>query len=144
MTFEEVKNLYTEMRDKERKKLVTFLKENGFEVVDGPRAGRGRTDYTAKHTFVEPYDLSNWKYVECYKDGYEYFLSLQAFDTDPGSQNHHVLMDRIGLYKYIGVSLADRKNKYVAKDAFETMKISDVDLPLNEEKLKKLLQFMEQ
>lgn len=143
MTFEDIKKAYERKRDEERVNICNYLKENGFDVVTRGNAGKGRTDYSARGKLNKPYDLSNWKYVEAYKENVLYFISLQAFDYDPASQNKHVLMDRIGLYKYSGTGLKERYKFYDAFDAFSKMVITDLELPLSEVDLSNLLQVME-
>lgn len=55
---------------------------------------------------------------------------MQTFDYDPKTGNLHVLMDRIGIYVY--------GDNYSAVDARENMMITNIELPLNENKLKEL------
>ena len=57
-------------------------------------------------------------------------MSLQTFDYDPKTGNLHVLMDRIGIYVY--------GDNYSAVDARENMMITNIELPLNENKLEEL------
>ncbi|WP_295080538.1 hypothetical protein [Ruminococcus sp.] len=128
-TFEEIKTEYVNAREKERKKIADYLKDNGYSVV-GETGGKGRTNYKSGKNCIKPYDLSNWKWVEASKDGFNYFISLQAFDRDPGSGNYHALMDRIGICAYTG----EYKEAHIAS----SMKISDIDLPLSETDLIKL------
>ncbi len=137
-TFEQIKNAYNEAREAQRGELIEALNEKGFRNLKGKEisksGGKGKKDYTNKNT-INQFDLSNWKWVSCSKDGFNYFISLQAFDQDIKSKNRHVLFDRIGVYKY--------KGKYNAYDAFYTMENTNIDLPLNEEKIEKLVKFME-
>ncbi|MGN0669860.1 MAG: hypothetical protein ACI4JZ_04860 [Oscillospiraceae bacterium] len=133
-TFEQIKDAYNQARKKERDKLVNALSDKGFKVVKGGSAGKGRPDYT-NHGTINQYDLSNWKWVACSKDGFNYFISFQAFDKDVKSKNRHVLFDRIGVYKY--------KGKYNAYDAFYTMENANIDLPLDDKKIQELVEFME-
>lgn len=65
------------------------------------------------------------------KAGKKLLLSLQAFEQDPYSKNYHVLMDRIGIYIYF-------PNSRNTADAIDRMLITDIDLPIDEEKLEKL------
>lgn len=89
------------------------------------------------------FNLSNWKYIEAYKENHLHFISLQAFDVDPTSGNLHVLMDRLGIYKYAGCNLNDRKKNYVAYDALTKMTVTDIELPLNDAKLDRLIEYMQ-
>lgn len=64
----------------------------------------------------------------------EYFISLQTFDRDKNSQNYHVLMDRIGICKY---------NKFINKpDYFNLMKLTSLELPLNDRDLEDLYELL--
>lgn len=107
--------------------------------------GKGSSTYGKRRSYKQlnpPYDLTNWKYVEVNKmyqidnDEIEvhYFISLQTFDRDPNSNNIHVLMDRIGIYAYVG--------KYRAEEAINNMKITDITLPLDNDKLEKLCEIL--
>lgn len=128
-----VKKKYEELRNVERNNMINFLKANGYTIIKG-KGGKGCTNYTSKGTLKIPYDLSNWKWIETEKDNMRYLISFQAFDVDSSSGNHHVLMDRLGVYKY---------TKYNAKEAFENMAITDIDLPMDDEKLLKLLEYLQ-
>lgn len=143
MTFQNIKKVYEAERDKERVKICNFLLKNGFDVATQGNAGKGSKHYSSGGKLNKQYDLSNWKYVEAYKDNFIYFISLQAFDHDPSSYNQHVLMDRIGLYKYRGSGLKERHKFYDAFDAFSKMVITDLELPLSEPDLDNLLQAIE-
>lgn len=140
MTFQSAKDIYTHLREDERIKIVNYLISNGYDVVSGSKAGKGIKNYTSGKRMHPPYDLSNWKYIEAYKDNFLFFISLQAFDVDPISNNHHILMDRLGIYKYPGCDLEDRKKNYFAYDALTKMTVTDIELPMNDYKLKRLLE----
>jgi len=131
--FDEIKNEYVAAREQERLKIVEFCKKNGYDTEKSSSAGKGKNNYTSGGKIAE-YDLRNWKYAEVSKDSYNYFISLQAFDNDPNSHNHHVLMDRIGICAYSG--------DYDAEYVFNNMTVTDIDLPLTEEKLTKLEQYL--
>ena len=73
--------------------------------------------------------MSNWKYITAQKDGKQVFISLQAFDQDKNSRNHHVLDDRLGVYAY---------EVYSPEDAFSKMITTDIDLPMDEAKFAEL------
>lgn len=130
--FERAKNEYVMARNNERKRIISFLKENEFEVLNEFR-GKGETRYTSGNRLNVPYDLSNWKWVEVKKGEWFYLISLQAFDRDPSSRNLHVLMDRIGVYKY---------EKYNSNEVLEKMKITDIELPMDKEKFDMLLDYL--
>ena len=145
--FKEIKAAYKEARLAERKKLAKFLKENGFEVKGKKEnACLGRPDYGRTH-LEKLYDNTNWMWIEaCKDDALYYVISFQAFDQDPGSKNRHVLMDRIGIYKYECDSFEaeqdDKTSKYNADDAFHHMRTSPYDLPLSAEDMRGLVDWM--
>lgn len=126
--FTEVKTEYVNYRERERQAIRDHLVNKGFKVSMSPKAGKGIKDYTSAGT-IKPYDLSNWKFITASKDGKEIFISLQSFDLDRNSHNHHVLYDRIGLYTY---------EIYNSEAAFTEMITTDIDLPMNEDKFMKL------
>lgn len=132
--FDEIKKRYVEAREKERNKIADFLRNKGLTVSKQVNAGKGLSDYTAGGT-ISPYDLTNWKYVEAKGDGYSVLVSLQAFDHDPSSRGHHILMDRLGICVY---------EKYDAEQAFQNMHVTDIDLPLTDTKLDELYKEIEE
>lgn len=131
--FIDIKEKYAEARNDERNNIIQFLKANGYTIIS-ETGGKGCKNYTSKSTLKIPYDLSNWKWIETEKDNMCYLISFQAFDVDSSSGNHHVLMDRLGVYKY---------TKYNSKEAFENMVVTDIDLPMDDEKLLKLLEYLQ-
>lgn len=122
--FTEIVTKLEVLREEQRMSIVNHLDSIGVKVSKHPSSGKGRSNYTAGGTIAE-YDLRNWKYIDASKDGKGVFISLQAFDQDPRSRNHHVLENRIGIYTY---------TKYDPEDAFRNMFITDIDLPMNEAK----------
>lgn len=132
-TFEQIKDAYNQARNVERQNLVKALENYGFiDVIDK----QGSASYKGgKSGFEEKYNLINWKWIECSKDGFNYIISFQAFDQDTNTFDRHVLFDRIGVYKY--------KGEYNAYDAFYTMENANIDLPLDDKKIQKLIDFME-
>ena len=135
--FELIKDAYNQARNVEGQNLVKALKNYGFIDVC---ASQGSSNYKGgtknrKSGFEEKYNLINWKWIDCSKNGFNYFISFQTFEQDIKTQNRHVLFDRIGVYKY--------KGEYNPDDAFFTMKNSNIDLPLDDEKIQKLIEFME-
>ncbi len=127
--FRKCKDEYEKARNGEKKKLVEFLENKGFKVLN-KGYGSGSKKYKAGGKLDVPYDLSNWKWVEIEKEGYTYLISLQPFDKDKKTGNIHVLMDRIGIYKY---------KEYSASEVIEKMVATNIELPLTEEKLNSLL-----
>ncbi len=138
--FKNVKEAYKNLREVERRKIVDYLKLNGFKTQNGNelsyRGGSGRPAYTSGGEIVE-YDLSNWKWVEASKENVTYFISLQAFDSDPKSGNHHVLMDRIGVCAF------DENIKEEDKNYFQDMVRTTLDLPLDETKIEMFPEILE-
>ena len=117
-----------ELREEERMGIVNHLASKGFRVSKDPRAGKGKDNYTSGGTIAE-YNLSNWKYIDASINNHKVFISLQAFDKDPNSKNHHVLENRLGIYVY---------DKYDPEKAFSEMVTTDIDLPMNDEKFRML------
>lgn len=134
--FKEIQEKYNQLREEERKKLRNYLKDNGFLVKTGGTAGKGRTNYTSGKRLKPPYDLSNWKYVEASLDEVNFLLSLQPYDIDPGSHSMHNLDNRLGVFSYVG--------KYVSERAIAEMKITDIELPLDDEMMNRLCEILKQ
>lgn len=139
--FENVKKPYEDAREAERGSLATslakYLAENEdmkdkLRVVYGGRSGKGLKNYTSGGR-IESYDLSNWKWVEITDDSdFECIVSLNMSDTDPRSGNFHALFDRVGLL----VSYHKGGHYY------ETAIHPNINLPLDEEKKKKIAQLV--
>lgn len=136
MGFGEVKREYTYARQVQKNKIVDKLKEKGFEILkrDGKKSicpkltGRGDANFTAGGK-IEPYDLSNWKwiYARNNKDSYDILISLQTFNVDEKTGNTLMLMDRIGVYIH-GIE------GYDSKECFDKMIDTGIDLPVYEDK----------
>ena len=129
--FQDIKAAYEKHREEERRKLSTFLnnyiKKNKIDltVVRRGSTGKGRKNYTSNGK-IEPYDLSNWKWVEIKeKDSdFDCVVSLNMPDVDTKSGNFHALFDRVGL-------LIEYPNKSV--------KIyTNIDLPFDDEKMERI------
>ena len=127
MNFAEVKKQYAKLRENERIKIIDFLKEKGYKASKRGGQGKPRWDgddyYTNGHS-INPYDLSNWKWVKTSKNGLSYIISLQTFDRDQSSGNWHVLFDRISI-------MCELPNKEV--------ELTKYDLPLDESELEGLV-----
>ena len=137
--FNTAKENYVTAREDERKKIIEFLKgyinekypNKGFEVSS--RGGMGSPTYGArkKDALKAPYDLRNWKYVELKKTVLPkqqqgiLLISLQSFDKDPSTDNHHILMDRVCFNINLG-----------KKDQFPFVVHTGIDLPMDSEKFK--------
>lgn len=122
--FELIKQVYTECREAERLKIANHLEKQGFKVKKHGSAGKGVKEYKSGGRLNKPFDLSNWKWIEIIKDGREFLVSLQPPDKDPSSENHHVLMDRIGVCSN------------------EHWIITDIDLPIDEKSLDALVEII--
>ena len=133
-TFTKVKRTYEKLREEQRIIIVNFLNSKGFEVSKNPGAGKGSKHYKGGGT-IEEFDLSNWKYVIAKRRNQEVLISLNSFDVDKCTRNRHVLYDRIGLYAY---------KKYVPEEACCDMAVTNIDLPMSEEKLKALVLAIEE
>lgn len=134
MDFLEIKKLYNEARTQERNNISYFFRKQGDFETDKPSARAGVKNYSSGGRLMEEYDLSNWKWV-CVKRNHVHFLiSLQTFDRDPRTGNLHILMDRIGIYAYVG--------SYSSIDAQTKMMATNIDLPLDNNKLNELRQIL--
>jgi len=126
--FKNVKETYRLLRMEERIKIMDYLENKGLTIVR--KSGNGGENYTNNGTLPKEYDLRNWIWVTGkYKDK-GFLISLQAFDRDKGSQNYHVLMDRIGICVY---DKEQNKPNY-----FDIMEVTNLDLPLGKRDLNML------
>lgn len=124
--FYEVQNIYYQFRKKERSELKEFLK--GFKNIKVKNSGdRICKKYTSGGKFKKPYDLTDWLYIEVEINNITVFITFQPFDTDPNSQNIHTLANRIGISYYLN-------DNYDFDTIFKNMMITDIDLPLNNNK----------
>lgn len=138
------KKEYVRLREEERRLLVAEMQKWGLfdKVVTGSRAGHGVSNYgKGRKSGVlarYPYDLSNWKWVEARQGELTILVSFQACDLDPSTGNRHVLFDRIGLY------VCSREDECrMAYEVWDRMLTTDVELPLNDEKLARLKKLVE-
>ena len=141
-TFNEAKQTYMDLRSIDRLNIAHFLQDNGFSV--SCNGGMGYRHYVNNQQIKE-YDLSTWKYVEAIKNGKLYYISLQCFDCNYDknhiSYNYHTLIDRIGISVYAAKDYENKEqNKY--PNAIDDMHNTGIDLPMNEEKLNDLLEFI--
>lgn len=134
-SFEEARKHYEQQREQERKKLIEYLdsyapfSDSGLIVVARGRSGNGNRNYTSGG-HITPFDLTNWKWVECkYPDGeFNALVSLNMPDNDLNSGNPHSLYDRLGIIA-----------TYKAGSNYHKHSIwTDIDLPLNETAMKKI------
>ena len=127
--FNFIKYLYSTAREYEWKKLRKHLKDNNMNIVNG-RSGCGSQTYSSNRKLNPPYDLSNWRWIEVKAETGVIFISFQPFEIDTRSNNKHVLFDRIGISWYAGA--------YNAKYVYDKMLITDIELPLDENKMEKI------
>lgn len=130
--FESVKKKYFELRIEERNKISQVLnKIDGFEKKS---SCKGFKKYTSGSRLGAEYDLNNWLWICVTRNQVNFLISLQTFDRNPATQDLHILMDRIGIYAYVG--------EYSSQDAQEKMMITNLELPLNESMLNELKQIL--
>ena len=140
IAFEEAKKSYEQMREQERKKLIKYLKNHtalinsDLDVVTGGSSGNGDKNYTSGGR-IAPYDLSNWKWVECKNPngGFSAVVSLNMPDNDLASGNPHSLYDRVGVaitYK-------------CGNDYYKTSIWTDIDLPFDNASMNRLAKIIE-
>lgn len=158
-SFIAAKEQYREARDNERKKIQMLLSEAGWDVNTHYRSGWGDPEYTSGGV-IAPYDLRNWQYVEAWWPNTDIwlFVSLQVFDRDPNSNNFHVLTDRLGIYMQQTTKAKpdvpqgavpentekETINKWLKYEVLHCDMNTDVDLPLDAVKSKKLLNLIEE
>ncbi len=122
--------MYNEARTEERNKISRFFRTQGDFEIEKPAARAGVKKYNSGGKLIEEYDLSNWKWVCVKRNDVHFFVSLQTFDRDPCTGNLHILMDRIGVYAYVG--------NYSSVDAQIKMMMTNIELPLDDKKLNEL------
>lgn len=132
MDFTEIRDQYNELRRKERDIIANYLRNHAFFKKKAKKIDvrSGSQKYNSGQRLEIKYDLSNWLWIDLAINDVNFLLSLQTFDYDPKTGNLHVLMDRIGIYVY--------GDNYSAVDARENMMITNIELPLNENKLEEL------
>lgn len=135
--FDNAKKDYEKCRAAQRIIIMDYLEQNaGFSITRG--GGKGKKKYGIRKKtqgFSVEYNLTNWKYIDCEKEGERLLISLQTFDRDPGNNDYHILMDRIGIYIY-----AQGSKK--TPDAIERMLATNIDLPMDETKLETLARLL--
>ena len=135
-SFQQIKEQYAQQREAERKRLTAYLQKHtlfassGLKVMAGSRSGQGNRDYSSGGRIL-PFDLSNWKWVECRSQdgGFSAVISLNMPDNDLNSGNPHSLYDQVGVlltYKH-------------GNDYYKTSIWTDIDLPLDEKAMGKLV-----
>ena len=133
------KEQYILMRQKAAMNIVAFIREYINEKNDVafvlPKCPlrQGRATYTSNN-YISPHDLRMWKWICVEINNVNFYVFLQCFEKDQKTQNMHVLMDRIGVYAYVG--------EYSAEDAFDKMIITDFELPLTTEQMRQLIMML--
>jgi hypothetical protein len=152
--FTDTKEAYKKARAEERKKLKihfdSFTKTkghflHGYTPIFGRNSGMGKSDYTNNSTLTSKYDLSNWKWLTFVKfeDNYKKCLTIyfQSPNYDERTKNRHTFDDRLSfdfsLLKKVGDP--DKYEKVYQSDMF----ITDIDLPLTESSMNKLLSIID-
>lgn len=130
MDFLEARKEYNDCREKEKNKIIKELKKSGYEITPYFK-GHGSNYYKASGEMQNPYDLSIWKWIEVKKQDKYYCISLQAFDRQNKERNEIVLFDRLGIY--------GPYNVYDQKDCFDKMHVTEIDLPMDDNKMKQLI-----
>lgn len=130
MDFKEIKDKYNQARKDQRNKIARFFNKHKDFETERPAARNGSLNYKSGKRLVKEYDLRNWQWICVKRNDVHFFISLQTFDKDPTTGNFHVLMDRIGIYAYVG--------EYSSIEAQTKMMITNIELPIDDEKLKEL------
>ncbi|MDD7334650.1 MAG: hypothetical protein SOV61_00360 [Lachnospiraceae bacterium] len=130
MNFLEVRSQYNKLREEERNKISKYLRNHDDFKNATVKAKRGSYKYKSGKRLEIEYDLSNWLWIDITINDVNFLISLQTFDQDPNTGNFHVLVDRIGIYAYGG--------DYSADDAHKNMMITNIELPIDDNKLEKL------
>lgn len=150
--FDDIKEQYIKLRVEERDRIVSYfdmfnknktenkqrIEQTGFSIekVYGFK-GRGK-------------NYSNWLGIDVIVDrNIGYYISLQAFVLDKKTLNHHIAMDRIGVYKYHPIMMQDyektkSKKSLETKNALIEMQPLNMYLPLNDDELSTLLKYIVQ
>lgn len=135
--FNSAREAYRDARNEQRKIIADALKAAGFAVKSRGNAGRGLVNYTSGGRLAPPFNLSNWMWVEAYRNDVIVLVTLQTLDQDPNSMNVHALIDRVG----IGVF---RESDTVAEDPLYERRTTSFQLPLSDESLAQLIARVEQ
>jgi hypothetical protein len=140
---------YYKLRLAEKERIFTALKKTAEErgikldfmdmkdnkVVSNPmRAGQGRSNYTDEGSFKK-YDLTNWMWLTVRTQNEEnqkfIYIGLQSLEIDIAKGIKHCLFDRIAIGCYKTPNSSITRMNY---------RITDYDLPLNENDLNALVQ----
>ena len=141
--YTESKITHENLREAQRQLIVIFLISEGFItytknnfVSKRPTSGgKGYSKYKNEIFNDNPFDLSSYKYIETTKDGFNIFISLQPPDQDNVSKNRHTLIDRIG-FRVASNNESITESRILN---FEEIILTEIDLPMNIEKLNQLI-----
>ena len=127
MEFQKIKDQYEQQRKAERSKLIAYLEKHALFTNAGLTVGRKNYSSSGR---IFPFDLSNWKWVECENAGgsFNAVISLNMLDDDLSSGNAHALYDRVGLI----LTYRHENNTY------KTLIWMDIDLPFSDESMEKI------
>lgn len=133
-----IKEKYEGSREIQRKKIVTYLDNEGFKVKQS--GGRGYYKYknSGFRRLEHEFDLRSYKYINASKVKYSVFISLQPPDKDHKTKNRHTLVDRLGFRVY----LKNEPPEDTPKKDFYEIKLTPIDLPITEIKLDLLLKLI--
>lgn len=124
LTFNTVRELYKNLRMLELYKIKEYLEDSPNINVTEAKIYKGR------------FGCDNWLGLDVMiNNEKKYFISLQPFGENKDNGNHYVVMDRIGIYKYDNVN-----GKLETTDALNKMDDIYITLPMNEEKLNRLVE----
>lgn len=127
--FKEIRNNYFEARKGEWQKLKDYLKTRGVKVETN--GGKGSAVYTAGEKIKTSYDLTNWRWIDVEIENRKFLISFQPPVINEKTQNNVVLFDRIGIFKY-------SKEEPYYNTVIEEIKITDIELPLNNVTMQKI------
>lgn len=132
LEFNEIRNAYIDVREAEREKIISFFKsqkdpegQKEFEV----NSRQASKEYNSQGRLTENYNMRIWKWVTVTRNNVHFLISLQPFERDKNSHALHVLWDLIGIYVY---------TEYSEKEAQAKMMVSQIKLPMDNEKLNEL------
>lgn len=132
LTFNTVREVYKNLRMLELYKIKEYLEDSPNINVTETKIYQGK------------FGCDNWLGLDVViNDERAFFISLQSFGKNENNKNKYVVMDKIGIYKYPKDILENHlKNgeKLETLDALDKMTLTDIELPMNENNLKQLVE----
>ena len=128
MAFERIRENYYEARRDQLAYLSRSLAKEP-EIIKC-RVKCGSDKYNSKGRMESKYDMRVWRWLDVDINEVHFVVTIQPFEKDSSTSNKHVLMDRIGIYAYIG--------EYSPIEAQTQMLITDISLPLDINKVDKI------